>query len=292
VQLVHSGAVIKTITSELDEHGVVVLENIPIGMGVLPVVRVEYAGVMYQQPGVQMDVNNRQQKIDVQCYEVTQDKPAWRMVMRHVMVGRDRQGLMVAEVVVINNPGERTWLGESGGPDKDATCIVPIPKAATNVSLGKGFYDWSTTRYDAGRLISRLPLMPGSTELQFRYTIPVESGGASIDIAVENPIDQMMVVIPAEIETESVHGIAMGGSDSFGAQQVRYYRTSDLGAGDTVHMQLGGIESTQSAPMTIATTSSTATAMKVIVGIAAAAFVILAAGMLLKRRAAEQIAPN
>lgn len=292
LQLVHSGAVIRTIESQLDEHGVVVLEDVPIGMGVLPVVRVDYADVTYQQPGERMDVTNRQQTIEVTCYEVTEEKPDWRMVMRHVMVGRAEGGLMVAEIVVINNPGQRTWLGEKDPSGQVATCVLPVPTAATNVTLGKGFYNWSTTTYEPGRLVSKLPLMPGSTELQFRYNIPAEDGSAAIDIASDNNIDQMMIVVPAELESETVEGIKLGGTDSFGQQEVRYYRTSNVQPGDSVHLVLSGLGAASGAAAASTAASGTMNTMRIVVAVAAAVLVILAIVVLLKRRPADHTATS
>lgn len=280
VQLIHRGAVIKTIEAELDEHGVAVLEDLPIGMGVTPVVHVTYGKVGYQQPGEIMNAEARQQTIEVVCYELSSEAPDWHIAMRHVMVGRDPQGLTVAEVIVIDNPENRTWTGtpvESGQP---VTCVLPLPEGATNVALGRGFHDWCCTTFESGKLSNHLPLMPQRSELHFRYTIPVVDGGALLRIPIEQAVAEMMVVVPEELATEGVEGLDLGGTETFGGRTVRYYRSSDVEAGRPMEVRLAGLTHDHEPGA-----ASGASIIRTVGGIGAGLLVLITAIVLMRRPA-------
>jgi hypothetical protein len=116
VHLFHDNRPFRQLKVLLDEHGAAVLEDLPIVMGVVPLVRVEYKGLTYQEAGPQMDASNRESSIDVKVYDTTEQMPAWRIPMRHVIATPSPSGVAVTELVVIDNPSDKTWLGKE--PDE------------------------------------------------------------------------------------------------------------------------------------------------------------------------------
>ncbi len=171
VDLMHRGTVLDSITATLDESGQAVLEGLPISAGFEPVATVSYAGVSYLQRGQAMGPADPTGEIDVVCYEVTSEEPAWEIEIRHVMLVRDREGIRVTEIVRVVNPESRTWLGRSEGYEKPSTTSLVLPESASDVSLGEGFHGWCCTTVEGRRLINHLPLMPGMTEMTFGYRI-------------------------------------------------------------------------------------------------------------------------
>ena len=55
VQLYHRGMLLDTIETQLDEHGIVMLEDLPIDSAFQPVAQIEYAGVTYSVVGELME---------------------------------------------------------------------------------------------------------------------------------------------------------------------------------------------------------------------------------------------
>src|SRR5690606_29060756 len=153
----HRGSHIDTIEIELDEHGVALVEDIPVAMGFQPLVKVAYSGVTYQKAGEVMDASRPHQMIEVVCYELTQDPPPWKVRMRHVMVTLAPDGVEVTEVLVVENPTDRTWIGRpragaGQGEGKAITTIFPVPAGALQVTLGRGFHEWCCTTQAENRL--------------------------------------------------------------------------------------------------------------------------------------------
>jgi hypothetical protein len=215
LQLVHRGAVVQSRDGRSDERGVAVFEELPVDIGVLPVVQIEYAGVSYQQPGQMMDARLAEQTVDVTCFEVTTEQPPWSVATRHVMLDRVPGGVRVAEIVVIENPAPRTWLGIAGPVAEGRPCTtqLPLPTGAAGVTLGGGFHDWCCTTLAAGRLFNHLPMMPATTELRFGYVVPAGADGrVELDLVAPAAVGNTMVVFPEDLEAESAQGLVFGGS--------------------------------------------------------------------------------
>lgn len=237
VNLVHRGMVVQTIEGDLDEHGVVVFDAIPLSVPVQPVVQIDYAGVTYQQAGAMLDAANRQQTVEVVCYEVTNDVPEWHISMRHVMLSHDPAGLKVTEVIVIENPSQRTWIGtQAEDAERLETVKFPLPAHAADVTLSKGFHGWCCTTQKSDSLVNHLPLMPETTELSFSYIVPVES---ALDVVAPANIDHMMVIVPDDVDVEEpITNLELGGKDVIADTSVRYYMGENLNKGDSSRLVL------------------------------------------------------
>jgi hypothetical protein len=241
VQLFHRGMLFDTVNSQLDEHGVTVLEDLPAGMDVQPVVQVVYKDMTYQKVGETLNAAQPQQSLEVICYEPTNVAPAWAVRMWHVMMDRRPPGLFVTEVLVVENPGDRTWLGTDGAGAKPITTSFALHQQARDVALGPGFHDWCCTTHAPGSLVNHLPLMPETTEFRFSYLIPAEDDSIDLDIVAPAPVDHVLVVLPVDITVQHAHGLMLSGTDTSGAQPVVAYMAANLGRGQRATLSLAGL---------------------------------------------------
>ena len=279
VQLVHRGMLVDTLEAMLDEHGVVMIEDLPVGMGVQPIVQVHYAGVTYQQAGAMMDTAHREQKVRVLCYEVTDEAPDWKVTMRHVMLSRAPEGLRVTELLRLENPADRTWLGTPAADGSRTTTVLTLPQGAQDVSLGRGFHDWCCSTLADGRLINHLPLMPETTELNFSYIIQPEEGSVAIDVVAPASVDSMMVIVPEDMTMEAVQGLEAGGTQTMGSTTVRYYVAGGLAAGEVASLSVSGLAAAEAATTVAESTTDTAESSnlaKIIAAIGGAVLLLLA----------------
>lgn len=259
VSLLTQNKVIQTINTELDEHGIVVLDDIPIDISVQPVIRIQHAGVTYQEVGQIMGLEHPQQAVKVTCYEVTTDIPQWLMSMRQVMLSYAPGGIKVTEIMVVMNPEQHTWLGTPNPPNKPITMSLDLPRSAKQVKLGTGFHDWCCTSLEAGALINHLPMMPHVSELDFSYIIETDNGTFDLEIIAPARVEQMVVMLPDDMHAHSVDGLALGGTRQIANTMVRYYTAADLPKGNSVRLSLSGLptvpvlpaQTTQSIPAVI-----------------------------------------
>ncbi|MFG0253072.1 MAG: hypothetical protein ACF8NJ_09390 [Phycisphaerales bacterium JB038] len=265
------GAILETIETQLDEHGVILLEELPLDTPFIPVVQVEYAGVTYSAVGETMNLQAPQQKLVVPCYEVTEDVPDWRVGMRHVQAMPVEGGFQVQELLVLMNPADRTWLGlPAGGEDRNTTSFN-IPESAANVELGQGFHGWCCTVKLGGTIINQLPLMPGQTQMRVAYFLPAEEGGARVNISCPAPTASLMVMVPPSVGTSEVDGLQPMGMQSMGEASMNMFVQENLAPGQSASLLLAAT----SAPTDIAQEAQSQNMAKMI-GIIGGAIVLLA----------------
>ncbi len=246
VELIHRGVVVHKRESRLDQYGVLVLENLPIGMGVQPVVRVAHDGVTYQQTGNLMDAAHAQQTITVTCYELTENEPGWTIQMRHVMLKEDAKGLSVTEIIQIDNPDTRTWVGSPSGmvnpptSKQRTTTSFALSPGVGNITLGNGFHDWCCTTFDGGVLTNHLPLMPQITEMTLTYILPVVDNQVSLQVVAPVATAHLMLMIPEVLTTVSTRGLEFGGTQLVGDTVVRFYTGNEIGVDDRVGITVTG----------------------------------------------------
>jgi hypothetical protein len=247
VRLYHRGALVDTIETRLDEHGVVVLEDLPLAMQVQPVARVAYKDLTYQQAGAVLDAADPQ-VLEVVCYEPTEEAPPWTVRMWHVVLERSPEGLAVREVLVVDNPADRTWIGVPGPNGRRVTTSFGLHGEAADASLGRGFHGWCCTTLSEGRLINHLALMPQTTEFSFRYVVPPADDGAIVlDVTAPAPVDHLMVLVPAEIPVEYAAGLEFTGTQRLGSGTLQGYAASGLHRGQVASVSLAGLVGTEAA---------------------------------------------
>jgi hypothetical protein len=239
--LIHNGAVLDTLTATLDEHGVVLFEDLPVVMGVTPMVRVSYKDVVYQTVGELMDRTNPQQMVEVDCYELTEDAPDWDMHMRHVMVNHGPGGAHVTEILILRNPTKSTWVGKRDSSGKGDTTSFTIPSGAQDVELLNGFHGWCCTSNVSGNIINTLPLMPSGAELSISYVVPAEGGEATLHLEAPVAIGQFMLVVPADMQVLNEDDFTPGGETRIADTDVRFYTISGLAPDQPVHVFLAHV---------------------------------------------------
>ena len=278
VQLYHRGMLLDTIETQLDEHGIVMLEDLPIDSAFQPVAQIEYAGVTYSVVGELMDAEHPQQQLDVPCYEVTEEAPPWKVRMRHLMVTPLADGLAVSEVMVLESSGVRSWLGQPRPDGKRTTTVFTLPAGATEVNLGRGFHDWCCSTLEDGKLVNHLPLMPGTTEMRFSYQVPVTDDTAVIDITAPADVDNMLVLLPADLGVET-QGLEPGPTEAMGDANVQTYVSRNLAPGAQVNLRLTGLRGDA-----VAVAGGDQSAAAKVIAIVGGGLVLLIAAVVLFRR--------
>lgn len=241
VQLIHRGMLLDTLSGTLDEHGVVMFEDLAVATGFQPIVMIDYAGVTYQQVGALMDGDHSEQNVQVLCYEVMDDMPDWAVAMRHLMLSPAEQGVRVTELLVISSDGDRTWLGALAQDGARTVMKLALAAGARDVELGRGFSGWSDAAFESGELLTRRPLVPGRTELQFSYIVPAVEGSAMIDVVAPAPVERMMVIVPEGMALDAADSLRDGGTQAMGGKAVRFYVASDLAAGQATGFSVTGL---------------------------------------------------
>lgn len=195
--------------------------------------------------------------VDVTVYEPTQEAPAWTVKMRHVMVQATAAGLMVAEVVVVENPSDRAWLGAAGADGKRRTVAVGLPANLRGLQVLAGLEECCTT-LGPGELASAQPLLPGEQRLAYMYEVPAKDGQAEVRLSAAAPTQRLVVFLPNDGTTVTAEGLEAMGAMKMGEVAARAYRAQAVAAGETVVFVVDGL-SKLLAPQEMAKTRAAAT---------------------------------
>lgn len=242
IHLFHQNQPVRMIEATLDEVGMAVVGEIPISLPVRPLVRIEHAGVIYQEAGPQLDVSSPSAAMEVTVYEVSEAEPAWRVASRQVIVTPGPGGVRVVESVFVDNPNDKTWLGgETAGSDKRTTVRLGLPASAGNVQLVHGFHGWCCTAFEEGTLAVQMPLMPGRAAYEFSYEVPAAVGEAAIAVSSPAPTDELALIVPESGLTAKAEGLTAGSVQMSEQGPMRLYLARGVAGGASPRLTLAGL---------------------------------------------------
>ncbi len=235
VILLHRDLPIKTLTGKLDDQGVLLIGDIPIGVPVSPLVRIHHAGVQYQDSAPDMGPDNANAKIDVKVYEVTDTKPEWGVSLRHMVVEKRSDGYVVSEMMVVENKSDKTWMGDP--PDmlkRRNTVPLPLPIGASDVELVQGFHGWCCSAMRDRTLQVQMPFMPGKMTYKFAYRMAPTNGVLDLRVSMPVKADRTSVFVPDDGTKVQASVVVPAGSDTSGAQRLLMYAADNIPADQPV----------------------------------------------------------
>lgn len=287
VDLLHRGQSIRHIDAQLDDNAIVVIGDIPVGIGVRPLVQIEYAGVTYQEFGPEMSAQSPNGAIDVTVYDVTDDEPEWRVVMRQVMTSPSAQSVVVSETVVVENMGDRTWLGSTEVDDRGNRTSVrlTLPDRASNVQLVAGFHGWCCTTLGGRVLGIQMPLMPERVTYRFSYEVPVHAGGSKLEFAAPVMTSALSVYVPENMAQVSAIGLAPAGLQAGEFGPMRMFDGKNVPADQAAGVDLNALAVMATNDVVpVAQEKSSDNMAKILAGVGIAALVVIAGVVVIMKK--------
>lgn len=272
------------VEGKLDVNGTASISGIPLNLNPQALVKITHAGVEYQASGSAMDGSAPQAILEVPVYETTEKAPDWQVRMRHVMVEHGGEGLQVMEMLAIDNPSDRAWIGTPGKDGERATFSFALPVGAGQIKLVSGA---SEVRAElAGNTLSCLePLPPGNTEYQVSYVLPVKEGRARLSVVCPVLVKRLLVFIPNDGTKVQAQGLEAGGIAGEEGSQKRFFQAAAVPAGREIDVEISGIpaENASSGGAASAIASGSIQAARIIAGAGALVIVLFGAALLLMK---------
>jgi hypothetical protein len=251
VELYHQGIVLQKWDAQLNAEGVATISDIPVRVPCQPLVTVTFKGLRQQAVGPVLTPSSPTAAFDMKVYEGTEERPAYTVAMRHVIVkwAENAAGILVTEMLSVSNPADHAWIGDKreGEGGGRSTFGLPVPAGAQEVQLMGGFDEDSALVTKEG-IVSGSPLFPGQTRFQVGYAIPAHDGAVNLTITAPADVGQMMVFVPAEGATIAATGLSGGQPMSMGEEAVRAYQASGIKKGQTVSLAITGLTAAATAP--------------------------------------------
>jgi len=282
VELYHQQQVIRKLEGRLNQNGIITFDGISLLLPFEPVVTLTHGGVQYQQSGRVMDNQRPLQQIDLTVFETTEQAPPWQVHMQHVLVDTAGDKVNVTEMLAIENPTDRAWIGTTGADGKRTTLIIRLPDGAADVRTAGAMHD-CCARFENGTLTDINPLKPGITQVQISYTLPVRNGQARLVMTAPAAIKRTMVVVPDNGTAVKADGLQMSGKRDIGRGPMQIFSGADLKPGQQVSLTA---YVSRPAPVAAAHTRIP----KIVVGVGAALILVVGAVVIFVR--SPKVQPN
>ncbi|NPA90484.1 MAG: c-type cytochrome [Chloroflexi bacterium] len=187
----------------------------------------------------------------LQVAATTEEDPGIRAGRAHWFMDFDGETLTVGELIGIDNPGDRAYIG-TPLPDRDGARAVirwALPAGVMNLRLDGGKLGERFLLVN-GELIDTLPLPPGRDvrRLLLQYQLPIEHNQAVLAHPVSLPIDLLTVFIADRGEHIEVPDNATEGeSQDVNGVPFKMYTLTRVDKGETVTFRLTNLAAARKA---------------------------------------------
>lgn len=192
------------------------------------IARAEYpaGGLPYSSEMVGFAGSQTAASLPLSVYETTTDPSGIRADRVHYIVDLEPGRLLIAELVVLSQDGDRAYIGDGSGVLK-----FTLPAGAEDLSIEDGELG-EDQRYarTADGFVDRLPMPPGEQVRQvlYRYALPYEGTALDLSRALAYPsanvnvlaTDQGQKVTSADMADQGRRTTEQGSFFSFTAQDV------------------------------------------------------------------------
>jgi hypothetical protein len=227
-----------------DETGAFTFEQVPLSADTAYQLATVYANVEYfSDPGSLASADQLADQV-LTVYETTSDPSAIRASMVHVVIQADKENrsLLVSELIIINNSGDRTYVGPAADdPQKrPETLRFALPPDAVDVAIIDGLLPEDLIGTDFG-FTDTSPWVPGVRQAAFSYSLPYRGSDYVFRITLDFPADTVNVLMPkGEANLESGSPFTQDETALQGQPYVRA-RAENLEAGAPIQAILTGL---------------------------------------------------
>lgn len=219
-------------------------------------------------------------------YETTEVQPDWHVAVRHLIVRPMENQLHITEVWAVVNPTDKSYIGapvevvaeeaveanptttdtdtavaEPTEPTEPAeqdtpqaapvvsrtTLVLPLPAKASHVQPGRGFEPDKVQVLD-GKIISSMPLNPGTNELHVNYLLAAEEGVFDLKLDVPAATQHMMLFLPDDGCEVEMTGLKAGDMFKAGDKQFRLFMGNQLEKGTILELKIKAKAAVEESP--------------------------------------------
>ncbi len=252
IEIYENNELVKTLPVQLGPDGTGTIDNVPFGGNYDQLAKVTHEGVDFSG---YVDPRKDTQAVTVPVYETTEQEPAWQVKMRHIIVQPAEKAIQVIEVLAVENPTDRAWIGKADSAGNHTTFSLQLPVAAHSVEFGGSFHD-CCTKIEGTKVITSMALLPGVHKYEVGYLLPDSKGRTELTATAPALVKNMMVIVPEGMNA-TAEGLNGPQEVNMGRGVTRFFRGSDIPAGKTIKLTFASApEATHGAQQHTANTSA------------------------------------
>jgi mono/diheme cytochrome c family protein len=222
-------------TTQVDDAGHFVFEELEIVPGRLLSVSADYQGVTYVSELAHLVEESPVLEFPLTVFEATADTSSLSVAQLHLILSSPQEGFVRGvEVWVFSNSGDRAVRPGDG----DALLEVTLPEGAVAVQMTGGAFIGASSDPSRGMLFSLgVPPGVGSAQLALVFDAPFD-GGLEIEQPVEVPIESVILLSEAGgLRPRGSAWESLGVAD-FGGVTVEQFVAEALPAGEVLEVSL------------------------------------------------------
>lgn len=201
-----------------------------------------YRGVQYLSNVVVLSPELPEAEQDFVVYETTNESPRLTIEMTAMTVielDRAQARLRLARQDLVNNPGDRVYVGDETG----TTLRIPTPEGTIEAS---GEADQGEFILEGGRLAATMPLHPGVTSVVTQYLVGYDRDRDSYRVRATTPLpgERIEVRVPERFVRRArpdSNGRRAGDTEIGGERVMVFERTAPALPGEGLIVDLEGL---------------------------------------------------
>lgn len=205
-------------------------QNIPPGLLEL---RVEQSSGAWVR---RLDQAEMQEKlIKIKSYPTGAASADLKIKKREIVLRPGAEKFIIQERIIVKNSSEKLFIPE------DNFFELSLPEAANEFKLGPGFFSGEDVNCEQEKIVYRLALPPGQTELGFTYTVASTGSSGELNWNLQQPTTGLSLLLPAYqgLEVETGENLSRAETDDPNS----YFFTADrLAAGEKISLAWSGLE--------------------------------------------------
>lgn len=166
---------------------------------------------------------------------VSQPNPL--VIRRHEIVLRGEPGVLhVVEAMLVDNPGQTTYVGSQAEGHDPVTFELGIPDDFERLTFEEEFFGREFMAVD-GRVVSGLPWTPGRRWLRYTYSIANEDAYRVWERRIDLPSDDLRIRVQHSNPDEVTCNLPQRSAESTG--EVLFTANGRLDAGQVIQIEMG-----------------------------------------------------
>lgn len=203
-------------------------------------VRATYKEVEYYSPTVSFG-DKKELLLDLSVYETTDKDTNIFVKMHHVFMGLKEGVLLIQEIMVLENSGNRVYVGSREvEPGKREVLRISLPKKAMALETLKGLMSCCIVKTEDG-LIDTMDIKPGRKEIRFSYKVDYGSSRYELSKRLYAKTKSIDFLIPDQGIKAKSDMLEFRGSMGNPGQRFLHLRGQDLTKGSRIVLELRGL---------------------------------------------------
>jgi len=227
----------QTRTTRTDGEGRFRFSNIPVESNYL--VRVNYMKIAYYYP-LEFSDTEATISIEIPVCDTTASDQAIRIAWHHVVVRIQKDDIIISEVILLVNDGDRTYVGSEATSfeGEQGTLVFTLPPGAMRFEVPED----STEDYLLvdNMVVTTMVFPPGEKQLLYYYQLATsEEGDFTINLKADYPTDALEVMVTGDdIEASSARLVPADPVETDDGQHYVHFTGEYLDRGDATDIRL------------------------------------------------------